>query len=116
MTLLIDKTEEFVQLYFTCDRDLHGFAMLNVVSDFDKTESTIKLPQPDVSNERYTTYYLNNPFQDFADGLYTYQLVDDFGSLETGSIKIQSEDFGQPNYTSYTNEDDNYITYDGDDY
>lgn len=116
MTKLINKTEEFVQLYFTLDRVLHGEAMLLIRSDFDKTESHIQLPQPSVSNERYTAFILDNPFKNYADGLYTYVLTDDFGSLETGSIKIQSEDFGTPNYTSYNQEDDNYIVFDGDQY
>ncbi|WP_166334642.1 hypothetical protein [Sphingobacterium chungjuense] len=116
MTKLINKDQLYVDLFFTLDRVAMGDVLLNVTSDYDKTESIITLSSPITSNERYTAYSLLNQFQDYADGLYTYVLTDAFGILESGSIKIQSEDFGTPNYTSYQSEDDDYIVYDDDQY
>lgn len=110
MTKLIIKDSENINLYFTLDRDIQGDVNLIVTSDYSNDKNEIELPLPTVSNSRYTLFNIQNPFTEYSDGLYTYQLTDDFGALETGSIKIQSDDFGALNdIIEIDNDGDDFI-------
>lgn len=110
MTKLINKDSENINLYFTLDRDIEGDVKLIVTSDYSNDENKIELPLPTITNSRYTLFNIQNPFQNYNDGLYSYQLIDNEGKLETGSIKIQSDDFGQPNdIIEIDNDGDDFI-------
>jgi len=110
MTKLINKDSENINLYFTLDRDIEGDVKLIVVSDYTNNELYIDLGNPDITNSRYTLFILANPFKGYTDGLYSYELTDGIGQLETGSIKIQSDDFGQPNdFKEIDNDGDDFI-------
>ncbi|WP_185216293.1 hypothetical protein [Sphingobacterium mizutaii] len=110
MTKLIKKESDTINLYFTLDRPIEGDVNLVVVSDYTNNELYIDLGNPTISNSRYTLFILENPFKEYADGLYSYYLNDDLGQLETGGIKIQSNDFGQPSEFLEIDEDgDDFI-------
>ncbi len=112
MTKLISKNSENVNLYFTLDRPLEGDVNIVVTSDYTKNEIYIDLPAPSVNNSRYTLFTIENLFKAYADGLYTYYLNDSTGQLETGSIKIQGNDFGsaESQFIELLEDGDDFIT------
>lgn len=114
MTNLIKKGQASTQLYFTLDREIKGKVQLELINDYDLKSFKSELPSPIINNERYTHFTVTTPFLDLSDGLYTYQLEDDNGILESGNVKIESDDFGQPNDAiEYDdNRHDSFITYD----
>lgn len=115
MTKLINKHDVLINLYFTLDRAVSGIVYLELINDFDLTSIKIELPVPVVSNERYTLFTITNELiQNLSDGLYTYHLDDANGDLESGSMKIQSDDFvdNTENMIEYEDGDDDFITYD----
>lgn len=112
MTKLINKGDATINLYFTIDTPIMGDASLLLVSDFDLSEYVVALPEPLISNERYILFNLSNAFTNLNDGLYTYQLSDEYGILEQGSAKIQTDDFGDVEPVAYTNaDDDDFVVY-----
>lgn len=115
MTKLINKHDVLINLFFTFDRAISGLVLLELINDFDLKSIKIELPIPVISNERYTLFTITNELiQNLPDGLYTYHLDDVNGDLESGSIKIQSNDLGDntENMIEYDEGDDDFITYD----
>lgn len=113
MTKLINKNIENINIYSTFNRDFTGDIILVLTNNYDKRTSKINLPEPIINNERYTLFSLSNiDFKKLTDGLYQYQIIDDLGELEKGSMKIQGGDFGQTHeFELYEDGDDGFLTY-----
>ncbi len=110
MTKLINKEDEQINLYFSLDDVFEGEFQLEVVSDFTNKSTSIQLPQPEISNERYSLFILQNPFKNYLDGLYTYHLKLDNSIVQSGSLKIQSADFGEnDSITEFLEDSDDFI-------
>ncbi|WP_099369867.1 hypothetical protein [Sphingobacterium sp. 1.A.5] len=108
MTKLINKDEESIKLWFTLDRKLSGLVLFNIISDYDLSTNTIQLPPARQENERFVLFEITDELAELNDGLYTYQLEDSNGELESGNMKIQSSNLGQ-------NTETNEFNFDGDD-
>lgn len=113
MTKLINKGDENINLYFTLDRQTSRFILLELINDFDLNSIKIPLPAPAIANERYTLFTVtNDDFKNLNDGLYTYHLGDSNGSLESGSMKIQYNNYGSidPSFIEFEEDGDDFIT------
>jgi len=116
MTQLINKKDSEVVFVFTYDRITEGDIYLSLKNTYDTAITKYLLPKPNsVGFNRYVKYTVVNTFLNLPDGLYTYDVTDLQGSLETGSLKIQSDDFGSFDPLEYHPESENsdYIVYNG---
>ncbi|OYD44893.1 hypothetical protein CHU00_14865 [Sphingobacterium cellulitidis] len=109
MTKLINKEDEKINLYFSLDDVIEGEFQLEIVSDFTNKSTSIELPQPEITNERYTLFILQNPFENYLDGLYTYHLKVNNSIIQSGNMKIQSSDFGDNHFQEFIEDGDDFI-------